>query len=253
MSNLRNIKWLLGALKSFIFSHNTVKEIRNLKDSKKGRSIILAGNAPSLRNFDISIINKTDIDLATVNCGYRIFKDFKSSYHFVSDKDCYEKYKNEILSANTERIVLRENFFKNKKTNDKKIILIPYRKGGVIKRGYYKDISLGIGNDSSVLIFATQVLAYLGYSQIYIIGCDLSYNEVYKYAYEMTEKDLEHEKNEITIAKRKDMIRTNLEFKILRTRLEEIKIKIYNAGIGGNLNSLKRIKLEDALKVEKRV
>ena len=244
----QKIKWFINEKYNLLFKFRHVSKLRELKDTCHAKSIFLVGNGPSITYQNINFLHNNEVDFATVNCGYRIFTNSRPTYHFVADQERFNKFRQEILSCQAKKLFIREGFDTNglSKSSLSNIYQVPYRSGGLSKRGYKSDISLGLGNDSNVLLFATQVLIYMGYKKIYIIGCDLSYNEKEKYAYEMTNKDLEHEDNLITQAKRINMIAGDLEFKLLQNSVSENGIKLFNAGHGGNLKSLQRIPLEKA-------
>ncbi|WP_151671419.1 6-hydroxymethylpterin diphosphokinase MptE-like protein [Nitrincola schmidtii] len=247
---LRKIKWKTNKALNLLVFRNQIIKIRSLKDTAKNKSIFLVGNAPSLKHLDLSLLINNEVDFATVNCGFRIFPNSKPNYHFVADRERFSNFQDEILSCNAEIIFLRNNFPNIDKTYvDNRVFHIPYTNGGLKKRGYHYDISTGIGNDSSVLLFAAQTLIYLGYRNIIIIGCDLSYDPKQKYAYKMSQDDLEHEQNKITQMKRLDMMNGNEEFKILQNHAKRYGVKFYNAGHEGNLTSLERINILHAYKL----
>ena len=100
-----------------------------------------------------------------------------------------------------------------------------------------------------MLLFASQILTYLGYKKIFILGCDLTYDPNEKYAYTMDSTDLEHEKNSLTIKKRLNIPNGDKEFSILQDHLKCHGVTLYNVGIGGNLNSIHRIDLAESLEL----
>lgn len=225
---------------NLIVHYNDVKKLRLLKHKYKGNAIFLLGNGPSLNNLDLTKIFNNSIEYATVNLGHRIIQKTPSNYHFVSDPQVFDRFVMEYEKCNTNMLVVRSDFNTVRKKNTSfKTYFIPYISGGLRKRTYNEDITRGIGNDTSVLLFAAQVLIYLGYTNIYIIGCDLDYSGA-KYAYKLNDDDLKFDDNPSIKVKQLKIHYTNDDFKILAESTKKLGVKLYNAGINGNLDSIER-------------
>ncbi|PLW78991.1 hypothetical protein C0081_01780 [Cohaesibacter celericrescens] len=227
-----------------------------LQNLYSGKSVFLVGNAPSLNLLPLDALSKAELPFVAVNNGIRLFKGRPIPFHIVSDIDCFgQNYKSwndyEIGHGFYRKRFLKQHPSANSDLTYKKT-WVPYRNGGILKRGFQPDMRLGIGNDSSVLSFAAQICFYLGFQTIYVIGCDLTYQQGNEYAYEMSEKDRTLEAHEETKNKRSSIAHTDAEFGILHQRFSAEGRQIFNCGIGGNLNAIPRLPFATALLNEKK-
>jgi hypothetical protein len=184
-----------------------------------------------------------NINVAMVNLSIRATGGLSGNVHFVSDNDCYSNYFLEFSNIESEFLFCRAEVEEKKSSH----IGIPYRKGGVLKRGFQDDVSKGLGNDSSVMVFSLQVLYYLGVRNVYIVGCDLSYDGDVPYAYALDDSDWKHEKSQVTQQKRQALKNTASEISICDGYFRSRGGRVYNCGVGGNLNSIERLDFEMAL------
>jgi hypothetical protein len=90
----------------------------------------------------------------------------------------------------------------------------------------------------TVVLEVLQIAIYLGFKEIYFIGFDLNFITLERHFYKSNEKEnkIKHIKwaNENT-----QMMIEN--FKVADKILKEKDIRIFNAGVGGNLNTIERV------------
>ena len=231
-------------------------ELARLRNAYVGQTLFLLGGGPSLRAMDIAALPRGRVLFMTVNNGYRLFPNAYIPMHAVSDIACYEKDGFAIEQANIGLRFYRSRFritepFQIHKP-EQRTVFVPARKGGVLKRGFQNDASRGLGNDSTVLIFAAQLGFYLGFARINVLGCDLDYSAPQTYAYEMTQADEAHEQSAIVKERRRAMINANAEFAALRAAFEANGRSLINCGLGGKLDALPRQSFAEALEQAKR-
>ena len=217
------------------------KDLKRIENKYNNKRVFIVGSGPSVNLIDLNVLLENKEMVMTVNLSHRFFEG-KVPFHCVSDIDCFLEYKNEILSDRFDCIFIRDHVYKALDNSDKseKIVSIPTKRGGIIKKGVSKNLYQGLGNDSSVILFGIQILVHMGFKEIYIIGCDLDYSGS-KYGYAMSNQDILHEEKEVTQRKRRKSNVTNEEFKILQKALNVKRVKLFNAGVGGNLNSIQRV------------
>ncbi|PRX11727.1 UNVERIFIED_ORG: hypothetical protein BCL66_101221 [Martelella mediterranea] len=99
----------------------------------------------------------------------------------------------------------------------------------------------GVAGGHTVLLSAAQIALFLGYREIYIIGCDLNYQTSQVYAYNLAgDGDGKAARDDKLMA-----ANTNAGFRRLLQDAEPTGVLIANAGIGGYLLSLPRVNFEN--------
>jgi hypothetical protein len=121
-----------------------------------------------------------------------------------------------------------------------------YCRSGELKDGVdILNVRDALVTGTSVLPASAILLEHLGFSPIYVIGCDIDYDTAGAYFYPMDAQDEIHEQDPKVIARRLEMVHVNAEFATLRRALERKGRAIFNAGLGGNLQTLPRIDFAD--------
>jgi hypothetical protein len=95
------------------------------------------------------------------------------------------------------------------------------------------DLSGGVVTGPSILLSAVHLLIYMGFSELYVIGCDLDYESTGPYFFRLDELDMANEQNPDIVARRQDMPKVNEQFAILRTHLERSGGRICNTAATG--------------------
>lgn len=228
------------------------QKIERFKNAYQGQSAFIVGNAPSLKELPLDLLFQSDIPFFMVNNGVRLAKNCNIPFHVVCDPECFLEY-----SSSWQGLPIQHAFYRNRFTRlipDAKqrfpypVTWLPYRSGGILKRNFQTNLALGLGNDSNVICFTAQVCFYLGFQNVYIIGCDLTYTQGNEYAYEQTEADRRQQQTEKTKTKRKGMKRANAEFEIIHQIFTQHGRSVFNCGVGGNLNTIPRLPFEVAIK-----
>ena len=238
--------------------NDSLKRLIRLKGSRSGERCFIVGNGPSLKDMDLSLL-KNDCGIV-FNGAFELRNLFKEEnrYHVVEDRLVLEDHQDAInnLSGN----VFLPSDLLHLITSSNPIIT-------EFHRGYPESFKtwppfLNVNAElpifywgGTVAYFGLQLAVWLGFKEIYFIGMDLSYsipNTVIKRGsvLESTEDDPNHYKPGYFGAGLRWHVpkpeRMLLAFQRCATR--DIPAKIYNAGVGGNLNCFKRVNFETLFK-----
>src|SRR5688572_672394 len=227
-----------------------LRRIRALRDIGKGRRAFLVGNGPSLSRMDLSPLAGEFVCL--VNRGVRALGQGldHADMHIVNDIHCYRAFAHEIETIAARHPIpyrflnarMRRRWRREGQGAEPYFLIGNPRKltaGQVVP-----DLADGVVTGPSILLSAVHLLQAMGFAEIHLIGCDLDYDSGGPYFFGLDETDAAHEKSPDIVARRKDMSEVNGQFAVLRANLEPNGKKIFNAGLGGNLESLPRVDFE---------
>jgi len=257
--NLINKGWIDYELLEelpFLSGFADKSKLRNLKDKFKGERCFIIGNGPSLNQIDLTKLNEefsfgvNGIFYKTEECG------FKPTFYVVEDKHVLKDNLEKIKEYKTEYRFFPSIYRKNIKSSSKTI----YFK---MNRGFYEesspnfsmprfstDASKRIYCGQSVTIINLQLAYHLGFSKIYLVGMDFSYNipdsaKVNGLEIESTEDDVNHFHPDYFGAGKKwhdpQLDKVLLSYKQSKLMFEAAGRKIVNATKGGNLNIFERV------------
>jgi hypothetical protein len=214
-----------------------------------GRRAFLLGNGPSLKAMDLSRLS--DDFVCVVNTGLRALDEGlpHADMHLVNDNQCYKRFGTEIEALAARHSIpyrflnlqMRPRWRTLRCGGNRPFFLIanPTRLG---EATHVPDLKDGVAAGSSVLLSAAVLLDYLGFERIYVIGCDLDYETAGQYFYQMGGLDMAHETDANVIAKRRRTThQVDAQFALLRAEQERKGRQLFNAGVGGKLESLPRV------------
>ena len=234
---LRELKW-----------RPQFKRLERLRGIGEGRRAFLVGSGPSLGAMDLSRLDQEFV--CVVNMGVRAVGNALShaDMHVVSDANRYRRFAAEIEAIALKQPIpyrfvsrrARDAWRRLPEKADEPIFLVPHTAKLTGTRAL-PPIQEGLVTGPSVLVSAAVLLEFMGFSPIYVIGCDLDYESGGKYFYEMGKLDLVHESDPVVMGRRTGMLRVNEHFAVLREAFETRGHSIVNAGVGGNLEALPRV------------
>ena len=229
------------------FAMNT-HSIKKFKDINKGETCFIIGNGPSMTVQDLDMIYKLGVKSFACNKIYLIFPktEWRPDYFFSSDdkivKDIHDtgispdrcfyplKYKSTIKKG---------NFYNSLEFNWKQEGKFSYD----MHRGLY-----GAGTVTSEMI---QAAYYMGFTKVYIIGVDFSYNmknvDSKNQTFQSTGnnyfiKGYASEGQTLNLSSEEAMI---LGYQAARNAFESNNREIYNATRGGKLEVFERKNLDE--------
>lgn len=227
------------------------EEIKKYYNLHKGERCFILGSGPSLKKTNLDLIK--DEIIFGVNTIYKILKqyDLKFKYYNVGDVNVWKEYYKKILSQDTTLfmggILANNDYLDNyeyySKFQKNEPILIRYR-GPLRLQREWKDNDLVKGNYGAHQIIANQSLQlahYMGFDEVYILGCDCSYAgkshhfDGENYSFQAAS----------TIRSSKYWDETFKEYDMIRKGYEKTGRKVYNATVGGKLDVFERKSLEE--------
>ena len=163
-------------------------EIRKLKNIHKGERCFFIGTGPSLRVEDVQKLKNERVFIC--NYGIALCKElsFKPDYYLIVDSSCYEDIK-DYIDTNLVKtpIVIDMLDFKggieSLKDNREWLHLPGYRAFFYVERllkqrwSFSKDVARAVFSGGSVVYFCYQLAAYMGFSEINLLGMDCDYGK----------------------------------------------------------------------------
>jgi len=227
---------------------NTFRRLEAIRGIGEGRRAFLLGSGPSLAAMDLSPLDREFVCVA--NMGIRAVgrQIFHADMHVVSDANRYRRFAPEIEAIALEHPVpyrfvsrrARAVWRGLERRSIEPFFIVPHT-GKLTALHAIPPLSEGPVTGPSVLITAAVLMEFLGFSPIYVLGCDLDYESGGKYFYEQGSLDRVHEADPIVMGRRGGMLSVNDHFAVLRTVFESRGHAILNAGLGGKLTSLPRV------------
>ncbi len=238
--------------------NDSLQRLLELKNSRNGERCFIVGNGPSLKKMNLSLL-KDDCGIL-FNGAYELRNYFHidNLYHAVEDRLVLEDHKEKInqlkgkvfLPSDLEHLVIGEN-----------PIITEFHRGHPEKSNSWPPF-LDLNSQlpifywgGTVAYYGLQLASWLGFREAYFIGVDLTYSipkSVIKKGsvLKSTEDDPNHYKSDYFGAGLRWHV-PNPERMLLafqRTSKRNIPMKIYNAGVGGNLNCFERVEFTTLFK-----
>ena len=227
-------------------------KIKKYKNIHVGKRCFLIMTGPSLTISDLELLkNEYTFSVnSIINCFDKT--DFRPNYYCIWDSNAYKLLKDKINASDFDMVFLHAHGdmkgFKGRHTYVRCNAFDPFDAGKtgkinpIFDYNYDKEFRFG----SSVVFFCLQLAYYMGFTKVYILGCDCSYgknssdyNKQISGAYEIKYKEINKE-NEIM----------NETFKGYLNYFKNKNFKIYNATRGGYLELLPRVNLDEVLKIK---
>ncbi|CAM1348064.1 6-hydroxymethylpterin diphosphokinase MptE-like protein [Tenacibaculum insulae] len=232
------------------------KKILNLKDKYKGKRCFIVGNGPSLNKLDLGKL-KNEYSFAVNGIFYKTKEmGYKPNFYVVEDKAVMNDNTKEINDYDCDYKFF-PSIYKPKIKNRKNTFFFNMNRSFYNEKSPYFEtprFSLDCENrvyaGQSVTIDNLQLAYYLGFTEVYLIGMDFSYNipesaKVDGHVIESTEDDVNHFHPDY-FGKGKTWHDPKLHnvlksYKLSKLMYEFDGRKIYNATYGGNLNIFDRV------------
>ena len=206
---------------------------------ERSRAFIL-GTAPSLKLQDIDRLDGEDYFVCNMAEHMPWMRERVHPYYIAADTGVPEKYE-----GGRPGLAARQFFYAQKLESrldpgfvaENEVFFFAPAKGGISKRGLTPEPWVSLAGGQTILLSAVQMAWALGYTEIYIMGCDLDYSGPDPYAYRTTQIEIDRAKRDDEKMRR----RTNEQFAILRNAIEARGGTLANAGVGGRLDTLPRV------------
>lgn len=224
------------------FPNKNYQNIKQYHNIHKGKRCFIVANGPSLNKIDFSLLR----DEITIGMN-RIYlmkeqNGFEPNYLACIDEERLVKpFKEDLDSLTMPCFFLfsHRKFFSQK---ENQCFL-----NGCFSPKFYKDCSKGVGSGKTVTYTVIQLAFYMGFSEVYIIGKDHSFNQSGKagVGVEVKGDDENHFiKNYFKVGQKWDLPDFETEeyaYRLSRIAFESDGRKIMNATIGGKLDIFERV------------
>lgn len=149
-------------------SKNNRKSLQSFKDKHKGERCYLVANGPSLKNMDLSFLkNKISFGLNRIYIAYEDF-GFVNDYLVCINRLVLSQFKEEINKLKMPKFLNWDS--RKEYDNEKNDTYFIYK--SFEGKSFGKDISRSMNPAATVTYAALQVIYYMGFSEVVIIGMD---------------------------------------------------------------------------------
>lgn len=251
---INKVKNRINKVKYDFQRNKETKSIKKFKDLHKNGICFIIGNGPSMTFKDLDRINELNIPSFACNKIYLGFDETKwrPTYYFISDSRIIKDvdisqvdvpYENMFFPRMFKGIVEKGNFYE-KLNHD-----------WLHSDKFSKDAYKGIYGRETVVIDMVQFAYYMGFSTVYIIGVDFSYNMQSVDKNNLTFvsdggnyfiKGYEKKGEVINLGNRDSNI---LGFQAARKAFEDDGRNIFNATRGGKLEVFVRKDLDEIFEI----
>ncbi|MGO4722595.1 MULTISPECIES: hypothetical protein [unclassified Inquilinus] len=224
------------ALAGALAAPGRTRRIMRLKNRHAGERCFLLGNAPSLVQFDLSKL--AGEQFFVVKKGYKALEHGLPSpipYYVLSDLRGWDRIKADVSTLPVGTYLVRDTIAAQPEFQPPadRVVTFPSYRGGLRKQGFRHQPWHGLGNDSTVILFAAQIAHYLGFAEVYILGVDLDYSQATTYFYAAGQSETNQ------YARPEDEIYAR-EFGTLRQAFDADGRILRNVGRGGAVMGLER-------------
>lgn len=225
--------------------------IKTLHNKYEGARCFVVATGPSLTMKDLELI-KSELSFGMNSCVLALDKtQWRPDFYAIQDEYVYEKIEGvlkDISEQDLKEIWVSESVASKFTLPDRfRVFSLHYLDHKMFhSKGYgefkFSDDCYGCIYDGYTITFSIlQMACYMGFKEIYLLGCDCNYNQKKSHFVEYGHKD---PKAAIMGDK---MIQGHYEFKKFA---DAIGVKVVNCTRGGMLEVYPREKLEDVLRKE---
>ncbi len=248
-------------IRYFTYNRSNQRKWNALKNKYKGKRAFLLGNGPSLNDTPLHLLkNEYTMCFNRINILFERLQ-WKPSFYTCVDATVVQDNANEINEQITPYVLnaFFTDFHMLEFTNIKKRI-----KDGDNVLWLYTDVNKfshklpNIAPAPTVAISGLQILAFLGFSEIYIIGMDMNY-KIHTSALELNGNEIQskadddpnhfdpryfgkgkkyHQPNNFVV----ESIFKSLN--LAKQNLDKIGVKVYNATYGGKVECFERVNFD---------
>lgn len=239
------------------------RNIEKYRNIHKGKRCFIVGTGPSLNVNDLEMI-KDEISF-TVNTGYKAYErtNWRANYYVIMDESTRAaNFLQEVISDENNFESIFCSAFIGAHLKNKKVNLLPTDAASVFMfdtlwnkicpkafpiAQYSSDIAKKVYCGKTVIYACIQIAAYMGFSDIYLLGVDCDYDKTIIHS-ELTRYDISDTDKKRVV---KSGVLMRRQFNELAKILPKYKVKVYNATRGGALEAFPRVNLENLIKKRK--
>lgn len=162
----------------YIKNYSRIQENKKFKDIAKNKRCFIVGNGPSLLIEDLNTLqNNHEITFGS-NKIYELFEDtlWRPSYFAVCDTTVYKNNKDAIDKLKLEKFLPLDIAEKNE--HQKYLHLFSRVPIQIIRKRprFSPDLTKHLSEGGTVTFFLMQIAVYMGFKELYLIGCDFNFS-----------------------------------------------------------------------------
>lgn len=218
-------------------------KLRSYKNIHDGERCFIIATGPSLTIADLEkLYNEYTFSMNSIS---KIFDDtdWRPTYYVIQDFKVFDKLKNDKSFQSLENKFAADFLFSEHKINKDDFIKFPldHLDHMDIKK---QSMPLKFSDDAYVCVFdgytvtysAIQLAVYMGFKEIYLLGCDCDYSGDKQHFADYGIKVTSNPENRMLTA-----------YKFAKEYADTHGLKIYNATRGGKLEVFERVNLDEVL------
>lgn len=153
-----------------------------LKDQYKGKKCVLIGSGPSLTMEDLTTLSKSDVVSIACNSLFKAyeFTPWRADLYCISDSGVFDTVGSKVLEEYPEIPMFVSEAVYNQMdvAFRKQVYPVRIRRNSSYpkKRKFSAKAGRYMYRFGSVLYFMIQLAVYLGFEEIYLLGCDCNYS-----------------------------------------------------------------------------
>ena len=160
---------------------NYGKRIKAYRDLYKGKRCFIVANGPSLRAEDLDLLNKNNEITFGMNRIYKIFDktDWQPTFYVCEDELIAKEQQKEIneINAKEKFIPIELNWWHEIDIKDALYFHLNYKQETASPLSFSPDVAHQIDCRGTVTFTCMQIAAYMGFSEIYLLGVDHNYQK----------------------------------------------------------------------------
>lgn len=246
----------IGYVKRKMFPNlpSRYSRVKSLKDIHKGQKIFIVATGPSLTVNDLDMLKgHLSIGVNSIVMSYDK-TDWRPDYYVMIDDTVHHNIMNnmgesyDLWHSIDPRKIIVAHHFRNVFDLPEEVMLCCYWGGDtrIKNMKFSDDCFLRVCDGPTVVYACLQLAAYMGCTEIYLLGCDCNYSGTndHAFGFNVFGEAAYVQKNKGDILR----LRMTAGYEVAKKYADAHGIKIFNATRGGKLEVFPRISLEEALK-----
>lgn len=231
------------------------KRIKKYKDKYKGKRCFVLGNGPSLSGEDLTkLAENGEITFAT-NRVYKIFEstNWRPTFYVCEDVLIIKEKQKEInaIESVDKFIPINLNWYDGVSVDNACYFWMNYNPDRADEFNFSPNMARQLNCAGTVTFTSIQIAAYMGFSEIYLLGVDHNYSKIIDENGNVVEdnnvsdyfcKDYDNDIKDIAVH---DIGKNNIAYINAKKYADMNNIKIYNATRGGKLEVFPRVNFDE--------
>ena len=234
------------------------QRLKRFKNLHAGKRCFIIGNGPSILKQDLTRLRDEIVFVTNSFALHHQYNEINPNYYCVSDSlfffgsniepewyhSQFDKTANAVkfLPQHCRPMAKKYNIFTDHQVFYLNYLPVRIYEIGSMSLDVTKEVYTG---DTIIIDFCLPLAFYMGFSEIYLVGCDCDYRldeaEDYSEGYFYDVRQVTHKREAVEYHRRYWFNNVIASFKIAKEAFERYERKIYNAGFGGKLEVFERV------------